>query len=258
MVEQLEAEWSYIVRVADSYASRNEDEVGGAVFSRIFRSIARTSYQHRSGFVEGPSEERWAGPFVKGALLFAARDVASRLDYWEGLDRSDMVDACVPGVAMIEGSHPLLDVLRDPSLGGITLSVLSRRARYMAVCQGVSKGMTHFEVHLEPYFRWFLTNSVSEAMTYGGDRKVELAIDILDSNCMEHDYFLRYGVRGAFLSADDLLGNSTLFGSMYSQINASSLRRDTIQEALYGAVEDGHITHRDVARIQHETRCFRF
>jgi hypothetical protein len=257
-VQQIDSEWEYIIRVADSYARGGEDRLGSMVFSAIFRNITHTSSRHRASFTYGPTGERWAGDLVRSTLLYAARDIVAQRGYWHGIDQSEITAGCSIAIASIQ-PNPILEALTDLTFEGIAAQVFGRRNERVTICQGLAKGKTHFDFHLEPWFNQFFRTSVNNAMLYGGDRKVELAIDILNSNCLEHDYFLRTAVAPAFNRVDQLLGeNLSIFAGLLSQMQASSLRRETIHAALMGAVERGHITPQQVSRIENSTTCFRF
>lgn len=252
---QAAEEWAYIMEVAADYiyASEQQRNLGSSVFAGIFADIATTSYNSRTAHGQAPSQARWAGPVVRSALLYAAKDIAQRPRYWRGAEHTRAVDACEyeVGVAQLEGFSIIPDLF---SPEGIVVRAGNRLEQRTAICQGMAKGITHFDEHLEPWFETFFGETVRAATTDVPD-PVERATRVLRSHCFEHRAFLANAVGPAF-ERQEHLQPAGIVGAYWSQFNASMLRYESVVSALAQARSAGSINLDDALAIARNSGCF--
>jgi hypothetical protein len=251
---QVAEEWAYIMEVAADYiyASEQQHNLGSIVFAGIFADIATTSYNAGTPYGQAPTQARWAGPLVRSALLHAARDIARRPRYWNGIDHTEAVDACeyAVGVAQLEGLSVVADLL---SPEGLLARLGDRLEQRIAICQGQAKGIAHFREHLEPWFEQFFGETV-RITTQGVPNPVERATRVLRSHCFEHKAFLDAAVGPAFERREHLQ-TVGIVGAYWSQSMAAMLRYASVVSTLGEAYRAGAIDLSQAQSIAVNSGC---
>jgi len=151
-------------------------------FSGLIYNEAQFAYKARK------ENGGWAGDFTRFCLLSASRDIRKNLSYWENSSSQDERDDLLTpwqevqfflaekGTEYIRkyGRGDLFDTLEA------TLAVEKYKNLYFEdYIEGTVKGMLHFEKHLTPAFREYITNEftkIAKRFPKQGDAKIRYQV----------------------------------------------------------------------------------